>query len=72
MGNVNKGWNKGSWDGSRVRDREWGEIVRERGMRDEDRMSGSGGKESGEGLLCIGYVNNEGSEKGEEYEGYNL
>ena len=72
MANVNKGWNNGTWDGSRVTDTDWADIVTQTGITHEHTISGSGGNETAQAFFSIGYLNNQGTQKGQEYERYNF
>ena len=69
LANVNKGWNNGTWDGSRVTDTDWADIVTQTGITHEHTISGSGGNETAQAFFSIGYLNNQGTQKGQEYEG---
>lgn len=72
LANVNKGWNNGTWDGSRVTDTDWADIVTQTGITHEHTISGSGGNETAQAFFSIGYLNNQGTQKGQEYERYNF
>ena len=67
LANVNKGWNNGTWDGSRVTDTDWADIVTQTGITHEHTISGSGGNETAQAFFSIGYLNNQGTQKGQEY-----
>lgn len=72
LANVNKGWENGSWDGSKVTDTDWAGMVTRTGVTHEHTISGSGGTEMMQGFFSFGYLNNEGTQKGQEYERYNF
>lgn len=71
LANVNKGWENGIWDGSKVTDTDWTKMVTQTGITHEHTLSGSGGSESMQGFFSLGYLNNEGTQKGQDYERYN-
>ena len=72
LANVNKGWVNGTWDGSKVTDTDWGGMVTQTGITHEHTLSASGGTENMQGFFSFGYLNNEGTQKGQEYERYNM
>ena len=72
LANVNKGWSNGTWDGSKVTDTDWADIVTQTGITHEHTISGSGGNETAQAFFSIGYLNNQGTQKGQEYERYNF
>lgn len=71
LANINKGWDNGVWDGSKVTDTDWAGMVTQTGITHEHTLSGSGGTESMQGFFSLGYLNNEGTQKGQDYERYN-
>ena len=72
LANLNKGWEGGTWDGSKVTDTDWVGMVTQTGITHEHTISGSGGTEKIQGSFSFGYLNNEGTQKGQEYERYNV
>lgn len=62
----------GTWDGSKVTDTDWGGMVTQTGITHEHTLSASGGTENMQGFFSFGYLNNEGTQKGQEYERYNM
>lgn len=74
LANVNKGWNAdhSQFDASKVTDTDWTEFVTRRGVTHEHTLSGSGGTENLQGFFSFGYLNNEGTQMGQEYERYNM
>ena len=72
LANVNKGWSNGTWDGSKVTDTDWADIVTQTGITHEHTISGSGGNETAQAFFSVGYLNNQGTQKGQEYERYNF
>ncbi|MDH6342400.1 TonB-linked SusC/RagA family outer membrane protein [Parabacteroides sp. PFB2-12] len=71
LANVNKGWSGNSWDGSKVSDTDWAGFVTQTGLTHEHTLSASGGTENMQAFFSFGYLNNEGTQKGQEYERYN-
>ena len=72
LANVMKGWSGGSWDGSKVTDTDWTEFVTQTGITHEHTLSARGGTKNLAGFVSFGYLNNKGTQKGQEYERYNL
>ena len=59
-------------DGSKVTDTDWADIVTQTGITHEHTISGSGGNETAQAFFSVGYLNNQGTQKGQEYERYNF
>ncbi|MBR6592908.1 MAG: TonB-dependent receptor [Prevotella sp.] len=74
LANVLKGWNedKTVWDGSKVTDTDWTDMVTQTGITQEHTLSASGGTKDLKGFFSFGYLNNEGTQKGQEYERYSV
>ena len=70
--NIEKGWASGSWDGSKVTDTDWTDFVTRTGITQEHTVSARGGSKNMTGSISFGYLNNKGTQKGQEYERYNL
>ena len=70
--NIEKGWAGGSWDGSKVTDTDWTDMVTQTGITQEHTVSARGGVKNLSGFVSFGYLNNEGTQKGQTYERYNL
>lgn len=68
--NIMKGWEGGSWDGSRVTSTDWTDYVTQTGITHEHTISGSGGNEKMSAYASFGYLSNEGTFKGQSYERY--
>lgn len=68
--NIERGWENGVWDGSKVPTTNWGDIVTQTGITHEHTLSVSGGSEKMRGYASVGYLNNEGTIKGEGYTRY--
>ena len=72
LANVMKGWAGGSWDGSRVTDTDWTDFVTQTGVTQEHSLSVRGGSKTVSGFASFGYLKNKGTQKGQEYERFNL
>lgn len=68
--NIEKGWANGTWNGSLVPTTDWGDMVTQTGITHEHTLSASGGSEKIKGYASIGYLNNEGTVKGQSYTRY--
>ena len=68
--NIEKGWAGGTWDGSRVPNTDWCDMVTQTGVTHEHTLSASGGTDKMKGYASIGYLNNEGTVKGQSYTRY--
>lgn len=69
--NIEKGWEGGSWDGSKVTDTDWTDLVTQTGITHEHTLRAQGGTKDMQASFSFGYLNNEGTQKGQEYERYN-
>lgn len=69
--NVMRGWENGTWDGSKVLDTDWADIVTRTGVTHQHTLSATGGTEAIKTYFSLGYLMNEGTQKGQEYERYN-
>ena len=72
--NIEKGWdaNHQVWDGSKVTDTDWTDFVTRTGVTHEHNISVRGGSKNLVGSLSFGYLNNKGTQKGQDYERYTL
>lgn len=70
--NIQKGWVNGVWDPSKVTDYDWEGLVTKTGITHEHTLSGSGGTENIQGSFSFGYLSNDGTQKGQEYQRYNF
>lgn len=68
--NIEKGWVGGSWNGAAVPTTDWADMVTQTGITHEHTLSASGGSEKVKGYASIGYLNNEGTVKGQSYTRY--
>lgn len=72
LANVNKGWENGVWDGSKVSNTDWTGMVTQTGITHEHTLSGNGGTEKLQSAFSFGYLNNKGTQKGQDYERYSV
>lgn len=70
--NIEKGWAGGKWDPSKSDDTDWTEFVTQTGITHEHTLRASGGTENIQGSFSFGYLKNEGTQKGQEFERFNL
>lgn len=72
--NVERGWNADhtAWDGSAVSSTDWTGMVTRTGVTQEHTLSGQGGNEKMNGFFSFGYLDNKGTQKGQEYTRYNV
>lgn len=68
--NVLKGWASGTWDASKVTNTDWTDFVTQAGITKEHVISGSGGSEKVNTYASLGYLDNEGTQKGQWYKRY--
>ena len=70
--NVMNGWASGSWDASKVQDTDWADMVSRTGITQEHTLSASGGTDKMQSSFSFGYLRNKGTQKGQEYERFNI
>nr|WP_315153120.1 TonB-dependent receptor [uncultured Flavobacterium sp.] len=68
--NVLRGWESGTWDASKVTNTDWTDFVTQTGVTNEHVISASGGSDKVNAYGSFGYLNNEGTQKGQSYERY--
>ena len=68
--NIMNGWAGGTWDPSRVTSTDWTDYVTQTGITHEHTISASGGNEKMSAYASFGYLNQEGTFKGQSYERY--
>jgi TonB-dependent starch-binding outer membrane protein SusC len=69
--NIAKGWESGTWDGSKVQTTDWRGMVTQTGITKNLNVSVSGGSEKAKAYASFGYVNNTGTQKGQSFKRYN-
>ena len=70
LNNIMQGWSGGSWDGSRVTSTDWTDYVTQTGITQEHTVSASGGNEKMSTYISFGYMDNQGTFKGQSYNRY--
>ena len=69
--NILRGWESGSWDGSKLITTDFTDFVTRTGFTNQHTLSASGGSEKMKAYGSFGYINNTGSVIGQSYERYN-
>lgn len=74
LANVNKGWtnNNTEWNGSLVENTDWCDMVTRTGVSNQHTISASGGTEKMNAYVSFGYLNNKGTQKGQDFTRYNF
>ena len=72
LANVMKGWASGTWDGSKVTDTDWTDFVTRTGVTQQHTLSARGGTKNLRGFVSFGYLNNKGTQMGQNFERYNF
>jgi TonB-linked SusC/RagA family outer membrane protein len=70
--NIQKGWASGTWDPSQVETFDWMGQVTQPNYTQVHTLSASGGTKTMKAYGSIGYLNNQGTTKGQEYKRYTL
>jgi len=70
--NIQKGWAGGTWDPSLVETFDWLGVVTQPNWTQEHTLSASGGTKTMKAYGSIGYLDNQGTTKGQEYQRYTL
>lgn len=68
--NISKGWASGTWDGSKVGNTNWGDIVSQTGITSDNTLSVSGGTKNIKAYASFGYLNNKGTSIGQKFSRY--
>ncbi|MBF4494781.1 TonB-dependent receptor [Flavobacterium sp. JLP] len=68
--NVLKGWVNGTYDASRVTNTNWTDLVTQGGLTKEHVLSASGGSDKVNTYGSIGYLDQDGTQKGQWYKRY--
>lgn len=69
--NIMNGWKNGTWDASLVQNTDWTGMVTRTGITQEHSISASGGTEKFNAYASFGYLQNKGTQKGQDYDRYN-
>lgn len=70
--NIQKGWAGGTWDPSQVETYDWLGVVTQPNFTQEHTLSASGGTKTMKAYGSLGYLNNQGTTKGQEYQRYTV
>jgi TonB-dependent starch-binding outer membrane protein SusC len=68
--NIAKGWAGGTWDGSKVGNTDWTDIVSQTGITSDNTISVSGGTKNIKAYASFGYLNNKGTSIGQKFTRY--
>ena len=70
--NIMSGWtnNNTTWDGSKVINTDWTDFVTQTALTQEHTVSASGGTKTMNAYVSFGYLDNKGTQKGQEYSRY--
>jgi len=68
--NIEKGWAGGTWDGSKVGNTEWTDMVSQTGITSDNLISVSGGSNKIKAYASFGYLNNKGTQIGQKFTRY--
>lgn len=68
--NINKGWEGGTWDGSKVTSRDWTNYVTQTGITHNYSLNVSGGTDKVKSFGSFGYLDNKGTVVGQQYKRY--
>ena len=70
--NIQKGWAGGTWNPSLVETFDWLGVVTQPNWTQEHTLSASGGTKTMKAYGSLGYLNNQGTTKGQEYQRYTM
>lgn len=68
--NIAKGWASGTWDGSKVDNTDWTDMVSQTGLTTNNTISVSGGTKNIKAYGSFGFLNNKGTSIGQKYTRY--
>ena len=68
--NIMKGWEGGTWDGSKVQNTDWVDMVTQTAVTQTHTISASGGSDKVKAFGSFGYLDNEGTMKGQSFRRY--
>ena len=68
--NIMKGWAGTTWDGSQVQTTDWTSMVTQTGVSTDHNVSVSGGTDKIKAYASFGYLNSQGTMKGQSYSRY--
>ncbi|MDO4163397.1 MAG: TonB-dependent receptor [Bacteroides sp.] len=70
--NIDQAWSNGTYDASKVGSYDWASHGKQTGITHEHTLSASGGSEKFQGYGSFGYLNQKGTQPGQNYERYTL
>lgn len=70
--NIEKGWAGGTWDGSKVSTTDWFDLLLRPAITHEHTVSAAGGNDKVKSYISFGYLGNEGTIKGQDYQRYTV
>ncbi len=70
--NIQRGWEGGTWDPSKVETYDWLGVVTQPAYTMEHTLSASGGTKTMKAYGSIGFLDNQGTTKGQEYQRYTV
>ena len=70
--NIMKGWATGTWDGSKVETTDWMSLILRPSLTHEHTVSAAGGNDKVQSYLSFGYLDNEGTIRGQDYQRFTL
>lgn len=70
--NIAQAWNGGSYDSSKVGSYDWVDHGKQTGITHEHTLSASGGTDKFQGYASFGYLNQKGTQPGQNYERFTL
>lgn len=70
--NIEKAWSNGTYDPSKVGSYDWTTNGKQTGITHEHTLSASGGSDKFQGYASFGYLNQKGTQPGQNYERYTL
>ena len=70
--NIMKGWAGGTWDGSKVETTDWMSLILKPSITHEHTVSASGGSDKFQSYMSLGYLSNEGTIHGQDYQRFTL
>jgi len=71
LNNLMKGWAGGTWDPSKVTNTNWTDFVTQTGITQTHTISANGGTDRMKSYISFGYLDNEGTQRGQSYKRYN-
>lgn len=70
--NIEKAWESGTYDESKVGSYDWASHGKQTGVTHEHTLSASGGSDKFQGYTSFGYLNQKGTQPGQAYERFTL